>query len=56
MLLQHPAHGLAASAAQGYIAAVSYTHLLRQAVHEELELILVGQNAGGQQLLHQLEY
>ena len=30
--------------------------LLRQAVHEELELILVGQNAGGQQLLHQLEH
>jgi len=29
---------------------------LRQAVHEELELILAGQNAGGQQLLHQLEY
>ena len=29
---------------------------LRQAVHEELELILVGQNAGGQQLLHQLEH
>ena len=29
---------------------------LRQVVHEELELILAGQNAGGQQLLHQFEY
>ena len=29
---------------------------LRQAVHEELELVLARQDAGGQELLHQLEH